>query len=249
MGWRLTVVGFVLTVIAAAILGIAGDSPDATNVAAWRDEDGPPPFSRCEDVPPVPSDVAPGWGGDASSGAVLGLFWAEGSGAEEKFFEYLVRVDDPSCKERPDIWKYIEVDTTAPRFEDARVVVRPGEDRAYVGYTLIDNVGQLFAPLDKITATRADGRSIEWKHQTATGGPAEIKANGTEVVEPATDEGPYTDVGDADYFNADALKFGETITVTFRFFHTQDFAGGSATPPPRAVVKVPFHVVTADGSR
>lgn len=248
MGWRLAILGFVLTVLAAASFGIA-DSPEPKNLALWRDGDGPPPITRCEDVPPIPpgEDVGPGWGGD-ESGALMSLFWTEGSGADEEFFEYLVRVDDPTCEKRPEIWKHIDVDTTPPRFEGARIFLRPGEDRAYVGYTLIDNVGELFVSLhhDGITATRADGGSIEWMHQTATGGPSEIGTHGRLVVEPADDVSPYTEVGDADYFNATDLKLGETITVTFRFIHIQDAFDGSSTPTPRAVVKVPFRVVSSN---
>lgn len=244
MGWRLTILGFIATVVAAAVLGIAGSS-DPKNLAEW-DGEGPPPITRCKDVPPVPSDAGPGWGGD-ESGAQLSLFWVEGSGADEEFFEFLVRVDDPTCDKRPDIRKYLDVNETPPRFENARIVVRPGEARAYVGYTLIDDVGQLRVTQDGITAKLSDGRPVEWNHQTATGGPSDIGADGTVVVEPANDVSPYTDVGDADYFDAADLTIGETVTVTFHFIADRDVFDQTKQPPtPRAVVKVPFRVVASD---
>ena len=245
MGWRLAILGFISVVIASAGFGIAG-SPDPKNLAEWRDGDGPPPITRCEDVPPVPSDAGPGWGGD-KSGAQLSLLWTEGSGADEEFFQFLVRVDDPTCHKRPDIRKYLDVNATPPRFENARIVVRPGEARAYVGYTLIDDVGQLFVRQEDITASHADGRPVDWSHQTATGGSSEIGTDGTMGVEPATDVSPYELVGDADFFNAADLTIGETVTVTFRFRAIQDvMAWDGPLPAPRAVVKVPFRVVASD---
>lgn len=240
----------VLAVLVAVSAGGCGryeppsDRPDLPEASAtWSDGTT---ITRCEDVPPLPTDqeVSPGWGTDGS-GALMSLLWVESSGTDEKFFEFIVRVDDPSCDKRPDIRKLMDVNAEPPRFEDARIVVRPGEDRAYVGYTIIDDVSELFASQEGITATRADGRSIEWKHQTATGGPSEIGAEGRLVVEPADDVGPYTDVGDAYYFDSAGLKIGETITVTFRFVHVQDVIGGSTPATPRAVVKVPFRVVAA----
>jgi len=246
MGWRVAILGFTSVVIAAAGLGIASSSSDPEDEPAW-DGMGPPPITRCADMPPVPSDAGPpGWGGD-ESGVVANFLWTEGSGRNEEFFDYYIRIDDPTCEMRPDIQKHFDVDATPPKFENARIVLRPGEDRAYVGYTLIDKVGQLTASLEEITAVRANGRPIKWQHQTATGGPAQIGAHGRDVVEPANDLGPYADVGDADFFDAEDLRLGETITVTFRFRAIQDVMGwDEPLPAPRAVVKVPFLVVASD---
>ncbi len=247
MGWRAAILGFISVVIAAASLGVASSSsrPEA-EPSSW-DGMGPPPITRCADMPPVPSRAGPpGWGGD-EFGVVASFLWTEGSGSDEQWFDYHVRLDDPTCKKRPDIQKYFDIDATPPKFENTRIVLRPGEDRAYVGYSLIDPVGQLFTRPQWITATRADGRSIEWSHQTSTGGDSSIGVKGRRDVEPANDLRPYTDVGDADFFDAKDLTLGETITVTFRFRATQDvMAWEEPLPAPRAVVRVPFLVVAPD---
>ena len=258
MGWRLTILGFISTVAAAAGLGIAsGESEPASDMpgaacipgisadegiilcehAPSQMADGPPlEITRCVDVPPLPpdEDVSPGWS-TSGTDVLASLLLNAPEGDAGEYFEFIIRVDDPTCKQRPDIWKYLDVNPEPPRFEDARIVVRPGEDRAYVGYTLIDRVGQLFAPQDGITARHADGRPVEWRHQTATGGPSEIGTHGKRVVEPATDATPYTDVGDADYFDVGDITIGETIMVTFRFFHVRDCFDASPSPP-RALV-------------
>lgn len=249
MGWRLAIFGFLATVVAAASLGIAAGSSerkpwDALVVSADQD----PPILRCEDAPTLPPEreVSAGWGSDENS-ALLGLLWAEGSGADERFIEFSVRVDDPSCPKRPDIQKYLDVDITPPRFENAHILLQPGQERAYVGYTIIDHVGQLTTFPGDITATRADGRSIKWKHQTATGGPADIGVKGRRVVTATDDLGPYRHFGDADYFDSAGLQVGETVTVTFPFFATQDLMYDGPSPPtPRAIVKVPFLIVAPD---
>jgi len=237
MGWRSRILGFVAVVAASAGLGMSAE-PDLEVRS-----DGPP-IIRCEDVPPLPpaEEVADGWGSD-DTGALLSLLWTEGTGDDEEIREVVVRVDDPTCAERSDIRTFLEVDATPPRFENARIVVRPGEPRAYVGYTLIDEVGDLLARQDGITATHADGRTVEWKHQTATGGPSDIGTKGRVDIEPADDVAPYTQTGDADYFDSSGLKVGETVTVTFRFFAVQDLMSEGSPPPPRAVVKVPFRIV------
>lgn len=241
MRWAVAILVFLSTVVAAAWLGIASASTDPTLAGA-----GEPPVLRCADAPPLPSDAwGDRWGSDAL-GVTLFLTWFVGSGSDKEPHEIIIRVDDPTCAKRPDIQKFLAVDETPPRFEDAYVVVRPGQPRAYVGYTMIDDVGELFASLDGITAKNAAGRAIAWNHQTATGGGYLVAANGREVAQPATDVAPYELVGDADYFNAADLKVGETITVTFRFKATQDAMDDTPpTPKPRAIVNVPFKVVAA----
>jgi hypothetical protein len=162
MSWRLTIFGLISAVAAAAGIGVASgesesasDTPGAVCIPGISAAEGiihcedalPPQFAdgppieitRCADVPPIPpdGDVSPGW---STSGAdVLASFLLSApEGDSGELFEFIVRVDDPTCKKRPDIWKYFDVNTEPPRFEDARIVVRPGEDRAYVGYKLTD---------------------------------------------------------------------------------------------------------------
>lgn len=129
----------------------------------------------------------------------------------------------------------------APQFKNARVHVRSGQDRAYVGYTIIGHGDNQYASPETIRAVGEDGRAIDWKHQTATGGPADVFAmDGSRVEAPGSPES-----GDADYFDASDVRVGETITVTFRFVLPPNPDDGST--PPRAVhlVKVPFKVVQA----
>lgn len=112
-----------------------------------------------------------------------------------------------------------------PRFQDARIVVRPGADRAFVGYTIIGTGDNQYASLSDIRAVGPDGRQIEWKHQTATGGPSEIVATAGRIVRsPPTGPG-----GDEDYFDASEVVVGQTVMVTFTF--------------PSGEVEVPFKVI------
>lgn len=100
-----------------------------------------------------------------------------------------------------------------PRFEDARIVVRPGQDRAYVGYTIEASGPNQYANVEDIRSVGADGRVLEWRIQTATGGPADVTASGRYSVDPAL--GP--NGSDAYYFEASSLRVGETVRVTFTF--------------------------------
>lgn len=112
-----------------------------------------------------------------------------------------------------------------PTITDGRIVVRPGRKRAYVGYT-IDGNGQVqHGRIEDVIVTGPNGGSIDWKHQTATGGPADIVAlDGPRTEVPATEEG-----ADADYVDAAAVKAGQTVQVSFEF--------------PTGIVQVPFRVV------
>jgi hypothetical protein len=128
-----------------------------------------------------------------------------------------------------------------PRFENARVILRPGEERAYVGFTIIGAGDNQYTTPTRINAVGPDGRAIRWRHQTTTGGPADIVAmDGRQVIEPATGLG-----GDADYFDATGLKIGDRIRVTFRFTTMPDPSEGSSARRS-TTVEVPFRVVAAD---
>jgi hypothetical protein len=112
-----------------------------------------------------------------------------------------------------------------PTVTQGRIVVGPGGKRAYVGYTINGNGEAQHGSLEDVKAIDPSGRSIAWKHQTATGGPADIYApEGSMTVVPETEVG-----GDADYVDAADVHVGETIQVAFEF--------------PAGIVKVPFRVV------
>ena len=114
-----------------------------------------------------------------------------------------------------------------PRFEGATILVLPEADRAYVRFTVIGYGANQYASLDRIKAVRDDGRTIKWRHQTATGGPSEIVASEGRIQRgPGSRSG-----GDGDYF--DVLDLGSTKTVTVTFFF------------PSGPVVVPFKVVQA----
>lgn len=130
----------------------------------------------------------------------------------------------------------------APRFEDARIYVWDGQPRAYVGFTIIGRGDHQYASPETIRAVGEDDRAVDWKHQTATGGPADVVAmDGSQVVAPGSPDG-----GDADYFDASDVHVGETVTVTFRFVLLPNPWDGSAPPRAVHVVKVPFRVVQAN---
>lgn len=123
-----------------------------------------------------------------------------------------------------------EKPNTAITIENARIVVVPGQKKAYVNGTLVSTIDD--QAYDVPTAKNSAGKSVAYLHQSATGGPYGIFATKSEASEIGMGP-PYTDhgVGDADYLNADDLTIGETITVTIRF--------GSGD------VIVPFTVVAA----
>jgi len=193
---------------------------------------------RCQDAPRIPEDNPQVWVRRTKTTVTVG--WA-GRG----WPEFTVRLDDPTCRDRPDLGQWLRPVGPFPRFDDARIVKRPGEDRAYVGYTLFGDGEGLIARLEDITAVRPDGRSIDWKHQTATGGSAEIgNMDGRQVVRAV--DGECTDgvCGDADYFDARDVQVGETVRVTFRFLDIPDDWDGESPLEAKQVVEVPFKVVS-----
>lgn len=185
--------------------------------------------TRCKDVPPVPQDqdVSVGRSADDDPVHTVTFSWTDKSIPEPELVQYTVRIGDPGCDKRSDILARLDPGEP-PQFETARIFVRDGEDRAYVGYTIIGHGGNQYASPVTIRAVGDDGRAVDWKHQTATGGPADVVAmEGRRVVAPGTRDG-----GDADYFDASAVRVGETVTVTFTFESGE--------------VDVPFLVVQAD---
>lgn len=100
--------------------------------------------------------------------------------------------------------------------EDAMIVVVPGQEKAYVAGRLRSTIDDV--AYDLPTAVGARGETVEYRHQTATGGPYGIMAapgNDVDLGSP-----PYLDTephGDADYFRARDVTVGEKITVTMRF--------------------------------
>jgi hypothetical protein len=116
--------------------------------------------------------------------------------------------------------KYVDVANNGPNDEisvqDAKIVVVPGQAKAYVAGYLESSITDL-AEL-RPTAVDAQGRNVEYRHQTATGGPYGIFADAGQQV--YLSRPPYLETdpqGDADYFRASDLTIGEKITVTMRF--------------------------------
>jgi hypothetical protein len=99
---------------------------------------------------------------------------------------------------------------------DAKIVVVPGQEKAYLGGWIESTIDDL--TFGRPTATGPRGRIIEYLHQTATGGPSEVVAiagKRTPLNQP-----PYLDdvvLGDADYVRASDVEVGQKITVTMRF--------------------------------
>lgn len=239
--------GFAVAVACSAALGIASEgeryepSPERRTVApTTTSTDQRGTVIRCAAAPRIPEDT---WVEVRRTDTTVTVAW----GARHGWPEFTVRLDDPTCRDRPDLGQWLVRPVgTFPRFEDARIVVRPGIECAYVGYTLFGDGEPFRATLEDITAVGPDGRPIDWKHQTATGGPAEItNSSGRQVVTPDGAECGVPGGGDADYFDARDVEVGETILVTFRFFDdddTDDGDDGSALEPTRTV-EVPFKVV------
>ncbi len=115
--------------------------------------------------------------------------------------------------------KYAEVagdgPNTAIKVENARIVIVPGQKKAYVNGTVVSTIDD--NAYEHPTAKDADGIPVAYLHQTATGGPyafGAVKAYKREIGAGP----PYKETGgDADYFNAKDLTVGETITVTISF--------------------------------
>ena len=117
---------------------------------------------------------------------------------------------------------------TAITVEDARIVVVPGQKKAYVICTVVSTVDDV--AFERPTAKDAAGKPIAYRHQTATGGPYGIDARKGRKQELGM-EPPYKEISgyDADYVNARDVTVGETIMVTIPF--------------PSGDVTVPFKVV------
>ena len=117
---------------------------------------------------------------------------------------------------------------TAIRAEDARIVVVPGQEKAYAILTLVSTIDDV--AFERPTAKNAAGKPIAYQHQTATGGPYGIDARKGRKEEIGMSP-PYREVTgyDADYVNAKDVTVGETISVTIPF--------------PSGDVTVPFKVV------
>jgi hypothetical protein len=105
---------------------------------------------------------------------------------------------------------------TSITVEDARIVVVPGQHKAYVNGTVVSTIEDIAYELP--TARDDDGKPVPYRHQTATGGPYGFMAEKSKKVEIGL--GPtYKEFtgGDADYVNAKDVTVGETITVTIPF--------------------------------
>jgi len=224
----------VCALVAVALAGCGryqppSDRPDTRSASpTWRDDVA---ITLCKDVPPVPQDreeVSVSRSTPEEALKTVTLFWGDPADPWPGAVQVTVRVDDKTCAKRPDIRAWFEPRVGPVRFENARIVVRPGQERAYVGYTIVGGGENQYASLSDIRAVGSDGRPLDWKHQTATGGPADVVAMAEPMVfEPATEAG-----GDAYYFDASTVKVGETVLVSFKF--------------QSGPLEVPFRVVAAD---
>src|SRR4051794_10370268 len=185
----------ICALVAIALVGCGRyqplSDPSATPTTEATASDGSP-ITRCADVPRLPNDPSDFWVNRspvADPVQTVEFVWAElGPAAENPAFT--VRVDDPSCAKRPDIQPWLKARGEPPRFEDARIVLRPGQDRAYVGYTIISKGEHQYASPGDVRVVGPDGRAIRWKQQTATGGPGDIVAmEGRQIHPPGTGPG------------------------------------------------------------
>ncbi|HKY57840.1 MAG TPA: hypothetical protein VJL80_07365 [Aeromicrobium sp.] len=228
------------TTVAVVLAGCGRSEPGPvrSTAATTPSVDQSATVIRCADAPRIPEDnpqVSVSRNSKTVTVSWVGRGWPE----------FTVRLDDPTCRDRPDLGQWLRPVGPFPRFENARIVVRPGMDCAYVGYTLFGNGEGLIARLEDITAVRPDGRSIDWKHQTATGGPSEIgDMSGRQVVTPDGAECGVPGGGDADYFDARDVQVGETVQVTFRFVEIPGDWDGESPIETKRVVEVPFKVVS-----
>lgn len=110
------------------------------------------------------------------------------------------------------------VPSNAIKVKDAVIVVVPGQEKAYVGGSVVSTINDTAWTLP--TAKNAQGEPVRYRHQTATGGPYGLTAR---KGRPLSFGGPpyrvpeAEQLGDADYFNAADVTVGETITVTIPF--------------------------------
>lgn len=103
---------------------------------------------------------------------------------------------------------------TKIKVKDGKIVVIAGQKKAYVSGIVVASIEDRAWTLP--TAVNSKGDPVEYKHQTATGGPyglISLKDREFRFGGP-----PYTtSVGDADYFDAKDVTIGEKITVTIPF--------------------------------
>lgn len=104
---------------------------------------------------------------------------------------------------------------TAIKVDNARIVVVPGQKKAYVNGTVVSTIDDNAYELP--TAKDAAGKRVPYLHQTATGGPYGLFAEKRKKIEIGAGPPYRLTEGDADYFNAKDLTVGETITVTIPF--------------------------------
>jgi hypothetical protein len=117
---------------------------------------------------------------------------------------------------------------TAITIEDARIVVVPGQKKAYVICTVVSTIDDVAYEVP--TAKNAAGKPVAYRHQTATGGPYGIDARKGRRQELGMSP-PYREQSgwDADYVNAKDVRVGETIMVTI------PFPSGDVTAPFKVV--------------
>jgi hypothetical protein len=139
------------------------------------------------------------------------------SGFKEKYTD--INLNVPVVQRSPEYDAIVgNRPNTAIKAIDAKIVVVPGQRRAYVGGSLTGSITDHAWELP--TAADAEGNPVEYRHQTATGGPygmlveagKTIPFGGPPYVVPESDV-----MGDADYFDAKDVTIGETITVTIPF--------------------------------
>jgi hypothetical protein len=98
--------------------------------------------------------------------------------------------------------------------EDGKIVVIPGQRKAYVDGEVISTVTDIAYTVP--TAVDSDGNPVKYRHQTATGGPYGLFADQKKPFR--IGGAPYIEgPGDADYFDAKDVRIGEKITVTIPF--------------------------------
>ena len=102
---------------------------------------------------------------------------------------------------------------TATSIANGRIVLVRSLGRAYLEGTIRSTVDD--ASWDLPTAVDAKGRPVRIRHQTATGGPYGYAAVAAKDL--PIGGSPPSKEGDADYINADDVKVGDVVTVTFPF--------------------------------
>jgi hypothetical protein len=131
----------------------------------------------------------------------------------------------------------------AIRVNDPMIVVIPGQEKAYVGGYITSTIQDTSFELP--TAVKESGEPVQYRHQTATGGPFGVFAVPGEksYFRPLAPTAPVSSrflddglSGSADYFRASDLTVGEKITVTMRF------------PSGDVVTKFPVVQGRADGT-